>query len=268
MTSMTPSTAASTVRPALKRRRLALALAMALSVAACATPPNGGRDELGVIEPWDPWEHTNRATFDANIWLMHNAFLPFAKGYRDTVPEYVRNRLRHGLDNLGEPLVFANNVAQGRVKAALTTLWRFVFNSTAGVAGLYDVSTDMGLKRQSGDFGQTLYVWGVRQSPYLVLPFFGPSSLRDGVGRGVDAFADPLGRYFSNTGANSANIAVPAFDGVDQMARNADDLETLERGTIDFYALLRSIWVQQRQATLEEGLGKDAPPTSDEEAMP
>lgn len=259
MTPIVAQTASSSqAGPSKARRGIAWALALVLPLAACATPPNGGRDELGVVEPWDPWENMNRSTFDANMWLTHNAILPFAKGYRDTVPEYLRNRLRRSFDNLGEPIIFANDLLQGRVKSALRTFWRFTFNSTVGLGGLYDVSIDLGLKRQTGDFGQTLYVWGVRQSPYLVLPFLGPSTLRDGVGRGVDAYADPLGRYFSNKGASDANIAIPAFDGLDQLARRADDLETLERGTIDFYALLRSIWLQQRQAELEDGLGKDA----------
>jgi phospholipid-binding lipoprotein MlaA len=236
------------------RAALAACLLMGFMLAGCAAPPNGGRDELGVVEPWDPLENVNRVTFDANMWLNDNAVGPAAQAYRWAVPDYVQLRLRHGVANLGEPLVFGNDVAQARMKSAFTTFWRFVFNSTVGLAGLYDVATDLGLPRQTGDFGQTLYAWGMRESPYLVLPLFGPSTVRDGVGMGVEMWADPTGRVLNNANAGDANIAIGVVGGLDK-ARNLETLNELKKGTIDFYALLRSVWLQNRQATLDEAVG-------------
>lgn len=236
------------------RAALAACLLMGFMLAGCAAPPNGGRDELGVVEPWDPLENVNRVTFDANMWLNDNAIGPTAQAYRWAVPDYVQLRLRHGIANLGEPLVFGNDMAQARVKSAFTTFWRFVFNSTVGLAGLYDVATDLGLPRQTGDFGQTLYAWGMRESPYLVLPLFGPSTVRDGMGMGVEMWADPTGRVLNNANAGDANIAIGVVGGLDK-ARNLETLNELKKGTIDFYALLRSVWLQNRQATLDEAVG-------------
>ncbi|WP_044561881.1 VacJ family lipoprotein [Azospirillum sp. B4] len=236
------------------RAALAACLLMGLMLAGCAAPPNGGRDELGVVEPWDPLEKVNRVTFDANMWLNDNAVGPASRFYRDVVPVYVQLRLRHGIDNLGEPLIFGNDLAQARVKSAFTTFWRFVFNSTVGLAGMYDVATDMGLTRQTGDLGQTLYAWGVRESPYLVLPLFGPSTVRDGVGLGVELWGDPTGRLFAAHDGGDANIPIGIVGGLDK-ARNLETLDELKKGTIDFYALLRSVWLQNRQAALDESIG-------------
>ncbi|TWB28540.1 phospholipid-binding lipoprotein MlaA [Nitrospirillum bahiense] len=236
------------------RAALAACLLTGFMLAGCAAPPNGGRDELGVVEPWDPMENVNRVTFDANMWLNDNAIGPAAQAYRWAVPEYVQLRLRHGIENLGEPLIFGNDLAQARIKAAFTTFWRFVFNSTIGLAGMYDVATDMGLTRQTGDVGQTLYAWGMRQSPYFVLPLFGPSTVRDGVGLGVELWADPTGRVFDHADGGDANYAIGVVGGLDK-ARNLETLDELRKGTIDFYALLRSVWLQNRQAALDEAIG-------------
>ncbi|MDE1146979.1 MAG: VacJ family lipoprotein [Azospirillaceae bacterium] len=241
------------------RAALAACLLMGLMVAGCAAPPNGGRDELGVIEPWDPLENVNRVTFDANMWLNDNAVGPAARAYRWVTPEYVQVRLRNGIGNLNEPMIFGNDLAQARVKAAFTTFWRFIFNSTIGLGGLYDVATDMGLPRQTGDVGQTLYAWGVRESPYLVLPLLGPSTLRDGAGVGVEMWADPMGRIFDANDGGDANIPIAIVYGLDR-ARELETLDELKKGTIDFYAQLRSVWLQNRQAALDEAIG--ATPTT------
>lgn len=195
------------------------------------------------------------------MWLDRNALLPVAKGWRAVVPQAGRDRLRNAFENLEEPLIFANTALQARPTAAATTFWRFLVNSTFGLAGLFDVATDWGLPRQTGDIGQTLFVWGVRESPYLVLPVFGPSTLRDGAGLVGAMVADPTGRAMDN---DIASTAIGVASGIDLRARNIETVDELRAGTLDFYATLRSVWLQQRQATLDEALGRSSGLTPDD----
>ena len=137
-------------------------------------------------ETSDPMEAVNRKVFETNQAFNHAVIYPVAKGYRDTVPEPVRDRVDAFFTNLSEPLVFANNVLQARPDAAMTTLARFVTNSTVGWVGFSDVAATVGQEHQTGDLGQTLYVWGVQELPYLVLPVVGPTNVRDAVASGVE----------------------------------------------------------------------------------
>ena len=121
-------------------------------------------------EVFDPFEKMNRSTFERNMRFNHSVIYPAAKAYHNVVPEPVRNSIDNFVSNLDEPFVFANDLLQLRLEAATTTVGRFAINSTVGVGGLFDVATKQKLPQQSGDFGQTLYVWGMRNSPYLVLP--------------------------------------------------------------------------------------------------
>src|SRR6476659_8458531 len=121
----------------------------------------------------DPLEKMNRSTFERNMRFNHSVIYPAAKAYHKVVPEPVRNSIDNFVSNLDEPFVFANDLLQLRLEAATTTVGRFAINSTVGVGGLFDIATKQKLPQQSGDFGQTLYVWGMRNSPYLVLPVIG-----------------------------------------------------------------------------------------------
>jgi phospholipid-binding lipoprotein MlaA len=120
-------------------------------------------------ETADPFEDLNRKIFASNQAFNNAIVYPLANAYRDGIPEEVRDRIEAFTTNLSEPMVFANDVLQLRPDAALTTL-RFVTNSTIGALGLFDVAASYSQPRQSGDFGRTLYVWGVRDTAYLVLP--------------------------------------------------------------------------------------------------
>src|SRR5262249_38662037 len=133
----------------------------------------------------DPFEKMNRFTFERNMRFNHSVIYPAAKAYHNVVPEPVRNSIGNFVSNLNEPFVFANDVLQLRVGAAATTVGRFAINSTVGVGGLFDIAAKQKLPQQSGDFGQTLYVWGMRNSPYLVLPVIGPTNVRDLLGTTV-----------------------------------------------------------------------------------
>ncbi len=239
--------------------RAALALAL-VALCGCATVPAipaiATKSALDDDTDNDPLEPMNRKVFAFNQALDRTVIKPVAKTYRDVVPEWARDRIHAVLENLREPLTFANDVLQGRGGAASITAQRFLMNSIGGLGGLYDRASERGLPKQSGDFGQTLYVWGVLDGPYLVLPFFGPSSVRDGVGLGVDLYANPVGHIGSSGVRSDASIARTTSGALDQRSRNIESLETLEAASLDFYTYLRSTWRQYRRATLLEGKGQ------------
>ena len=158
-------------------------LTLAALLTACAGAP---RDTSLPID--DPNEDFNRKVFAFNQAILH----PPATVVK-ALPAPVFDRLRDVDDNLKEPRIFANDILQGRMNAAGITFARFLFNSTFGLGGLFDVASRGGLPKQSGDFGQTLFVWGAPAGTYAVAPYFGPSTQRDAVGGTVDIVADPVG---------------------------------------------------------------------------
>jgi phospholipid-binding lipoprotein MlaA len=256
------------------RQRIAsaIALCVAMLLAGCTgTPfarqspafltkdatPEPATPELK--ETPDPFEGLNRKVFEGNQAFNHAVVYPLAKGYREGVPEPVRDRVDAFTTNLSEPMVFANNILQLRFDAAATTLSRFVTNSTLGLAGLYDVAATGDLKHQTGDIGQTLYVWGVRDTAYLVLPVLGPSTVRDGIGTGLSLIAP--GRIISVVPTQFANT-FGQFNTVDSFGKpvaglgKVEMLQELEGGSLDFYASLRSVSDQKRQSELHEALAQ------------
>ncbi len=226
-----------------------LVLFAALALGGCATVPAGGTADASEN---DPFESFNRGVFAVNQSVDRAVIKPVAKAYRAALPEPVRDGIRSFVDNLKEPLVFANDVLQGRGEAAGITGRRFLINSTWGVAGLIDKAAELGMPRQSGDFGQTLFAWGVADGPFLMLPLFGPSNIRDAIGMGVDAYASPIGHVGSDATRRKVTASVGISGGIDERSRNIETLEGIEASSIDFYAYLRSLWRQNRQATLRE----------------
>lgn len=205
----------------------------------------------------DPSEAGNRSVFEFNQRFNHATIYPIAKAYHETIPEPVRDSIESFASNLGEPLVFANDVLQLRFDAAATTFGRFALNSTIGIGGLFDVATRENLSRQSGDFGQTLHVWGMRDSNYLVVPIIGPTNTRDLIGTTVEfvamiPFGWMLPTQFASAGhsLNIAGSAASTFTKLDKV----EDMETLEDSSIDFYAMMRSVITQKREAELREAL--------------
>jgi len=205
----------------------------------------------------DPFETENRSVFEFNQRFNRTAIYPVAKAYRETVPEPVRDSIESFASNLGEPLVFANDLLQLRFDAAATTVGRFVINSTAGIGGLFDVATKQNLLRQSGDFGQTLHVWGVRDSDYLVAPIIGPTNTRDLIGTTVEFVAMiPFGWLLPTDfavvarGLSISGSTASAFTKLEKVG----DMETLEDSSIDFYSMVQSVVTQKREAELKEAL--------------
>lgn len=189
------------------RRRLIVMLVMPVLLCACASAPRpqvlGGTAAVPVNETtanplavYDPWSPFNRRMYHVNAWLDDYVLLPVVRGYRLATTQPVRTGVSNFFSNLGDITTFANAVVQLKPKEAAATLARLVINTTFGIGGLVDMATPLGLKQQHEDFGLTLAHYGVGAGPYLVLPFFGPSTLRDAFGLSVDRIGfyalDPL----------------------------------------------------------------------------
>ncbi|HZS81742.1 MAG TPA: VacJ family lipoprotein [Stellaceae bacterium] len=198
----------------------------------------------------DPLEPLNRTTFEFNRILDGLLIKNIALLYRTVLPDPVRTGIRHVLHNLNQPIVFANNMLQGELQRAGTTAARFSINTTLGLAGIFDVATGWGFPEQTGDFGQTLWSWGVPEGPYLVLPLLGPSDPRDAIGEGVDGYIDPFRYVARREHIKEMNEARFVTDGVDQRAQAIPELEEIEKTSVDFYAELRSLWRQHRAQEL------------------
>lgn len=244
-------------RPGAATRAAAAVALLASLLGGCATPPTDPAERAAFEQTNDPLEPTNRAIFDANMVFDELLMRPVAKVYVTIIPEEGRQAFRRVLDNLKEPVLVVNNVLQGRFDSAGISVSRFAINSTIGVVGLFDIAKKWGLDRQPADFGQTLYVWGLPEGPYLVLPVFGPSNPRDGIGMAVDAYMDPFNLLATSQAVDELQISRFVLDGIDQRARVLDVLDDLQRNSLDFYAQLRSLSRQTRAAELRHG---EAPP--------
>ena len=223
-------------------------------VCACAGVPKDASLPIN-----DPNEQTNRHILEANQAVLS----PAAKVVKALTPGPLHDRLRDFNANLKEPRIFVNDVLQLRIDAAAHTAVRFVMNSSVGIGGLFDVASQSGLAQESGDFGQTLFVWGVAEGPYVVQPYLGPSTLRDAVGSGVDFVANPVGWVLVGELSLPVSIATGTLDA----AARLGDLKLAEDASIDFYSFLRSSYYQMRRAQLRESIGLpnvvESPATSD-----
>ncbi|MEE8412604.1 MAG: VacJ family lipoprotein [Acidobacteriota bacterium] len=251
-------------------RRLIVLLAALTLVAGCASQPkpaadtwsaNDNQDIEEIDEENDPLELFNRFAFSFNLALDTFIFKPSAATYRFLLPVEVRDSVRNALRNLSTPVVLANDLLQGELERAETTLVRFLVNSTVGLLGLFDVAADWGYPYHDEDFGQTLAVHGVSEGFYLVLPIFGPSNPRDGIGMLVDTFLDPLTYVAHNNDAEEYLFARAAIAGIDLRSRNIEVLDDLKRDSIDFYARIRSLYRQSRANAISNGAVQDDLPT-------
>ena len=236
------------------RGRWAIILALPIVVAGCASAP---RDASLPLQ--DPNEHVNRQMLAMNQEVLR----PVAKTVQTVVPRPVHDRVHDFNSNLKEPRIFVNNLLQGRLEAASKTAARFAMNTTFGLVGLVDLASRQGIPQQTGDFGQTLFVWGVAEGPYMVRPYWGPTTTRDAVGDFVDRFGDPVGLLFGTQ--LGIAITTASLDTVDRLGQ----LKMAEDASIDFYTFLRSSYYQTRRAELREALGLpdvvDSPATAPDE---
>ncbi len=250
--------------------RIAAPLAAILLLGGCATV---GEDRLAEK---DPLEKVNRGIWGFDMAADKVIVKPVSQVYRAVTPSPVRRGVSNVFANLTEPWSFVNNILQGKPKRAVRNLGRFAINSTIGIGGLMDRASKSGIAPANEDLGQTLAVWGINGGPYLVLPLLGPSTLRDGIGSGVAAYADPV-----NIAINQADIDVWYKRGyrAAQIISARSDLtesggDAFLESSLDPYAAARSAFLQRRRAEIldqEDGGGTAAPddePTPAAEAVP
>jgi phospholipid-binding lipoprotein MlaA len=211
-----------------------------LIAAGCAT---------GRTMPSDPLQGLNRGVYKFNDTLDRVALKPTAKGYRAITPRWFRAGVGHFFSNLIYPTTIVNQILQGKAVLGLRDTGRFLLNSTIGIGGLIDVATPLGLEANDEDFGQTLAVWGLSSGPFINLPLFGPSSLRDAPSRIVDYFLDPLTYVDLSTGAE---LGARALDLVNTRVELLSVDSTLQ-STFDPYAFVRDAWAQQREFEIFDG---------------
>jgi len=231
-----------------------IACVLPVLVGACAATP---RDASLPIQ--DPNEEANRQVLAMNQQMLR----PVAQVVQAVVPRPVHDRLHDFNSNLKEPRIFVNNLLQARFDAASKTAARFAMNTTFGLGGLVDLAAREGIAQQSGDFGQTLFAWGVSEGPYMVRPYWGPTTTRDAVGDVVDRFGDPVGLLFGTQ--LGIAITTASLDTVVKLGQ----LKQAEDASIDFYSFLRSSYYQTRRRELREAIGLenviDSPATAIDE---
>jgi phospholipid-binding lipoprotein MlaA len=243
--------------------RIVAALAAAAILAGCATQR--------APSPRDPLEPANRAVFEFNDAADKAVFKPVAQGYRAVLPDVVRAGVRNFFSNLRDPWIAVNQLLQGKVELALSDTWRFIVNSTFGIGGIFDIAADMRLPKHNEDFGQTLGVWGLDTGPYLVIPFWGPSSVRDGVGLIADAYTYlpwwiPQWLDFEHRVAWQNSLT--ALDYVNIRANLLDATNILEEAALDRYAFVRDAYFQRRRNLVYDGNPPPEPGADKESAAP
>lgn len=197
----------------------------------------------------DPIEPFNRAVFTVNDVIDTALLRPIALGYRTITPDPVIVGVRRFFLNLNSPVIFANDVLQTDFNDAGVTLGRFAVNSTVGVLGFFDPATSFGLARHSADFGQTLHSYGVPDGAYLVLPLFGPSNVRDTVGKVVDTVTDPLFWILDDV----PSLILSGVETVSGREELLDPLDELKASSVDYYSAVKSAYKQNRRVQLNKG---------------
>jgi len=221
-------------------RRLALFLAV-VAACGCATSPDA--------DPRDPLEPMNRAVYEFNDTFDQAIATPVAKAYRGVLHVEIRNRISNFWSNIGDVFIGVNNVLQGKFQDGVEDWARVAFNSTIGLFGIHDVASDMGLEKHDEDFGQTFGRWGVGSGPYLVIPFIGPSTLRDGTGLVLDFHFDP----WNDVTPSSFRDPMWALRFVNRRAELLDASSLLEQAALDRYIFLRDAYLQRRRNQIYDG---------------
>lgn len=232
---------------------LAAMLAGGALLGGCAATPADPEARAQAEAENDPLEPFNRYMMDLNLAADALFLKPAAQSYRDVVPENVRGGVHNALANLRSPLTLIHDLLQGSIARAEVTLARFLVNTVIGLGGIFDPATGLGLKHHAEDAGQTLAVWGAGEGFYLVLPIFGPSNLRDGVGLVADILADPVGIYGRNEEIELITLGRSIAEGIDARSRNIEIIDQLQRDSLDFYAAIRSAYRQRRGNEIRNG---------------
>jgi phospholipid-binding lipoprotein MlaA len=228
---------------------------LALGLAGCATVPPAAKPD-----PRDPWERFNRATFKVNDALDRAILRPTARGYVKVTPRVVRTGVSNFFANLETATTLINDVLQGKMRGAGHDTARLLLNTTLGLGGLFDPATAAGIDKNDEDFGQSLGKWGVPNGPYLMVPFWGPTTVRDGFGEVADNFTEPT-HYLED---DSTRYGITAVELIDTRA-GLLDLDAQLNQAFDRYAFVRNAWLARREYKVKDGNVEE--PALDEEAM-
>ena len=241
-----------------RRMRSAATMALLVLASGCATTSNtasgtpGSTSRNAAATPGDPWENWNRKVFGFNERVDEAVLKPVATAYRDVVPQLVRTGVGNVLGNIRDVWSAANHLLQGKLHSGLDMGMRVLTNTVFGLGGVLDPATEFGLKRQSEDFGQTLGRWGMGPGPYIVLPFLGPSTLRDTGGFLLDRQFSPSSLPPTDAGTYS----VLAIEVIDLRAGLLDAGNLLNDIALDKYTFLRQAYLSRRLDQVYDG----APP--------
>ena len=242
--------------------RIILPLMLLLTLAGCAAtsaniqaevPPRHSISEFNdqrFAEVADPWEGFNRSMYRFNYYFDKYLFLPVVNSYDFVTPTFLQERISGFFNNLGEVRNFTNSLFQLKGTESVTTLGRFVTNSTLGIGGLFDPATKFGLERHDEDFGKTLGYWGTGSGPYLVLPIYGPSSVRDtgglavdsGISYGIYAAIDPFGNIHDGFAIGAGITTLDAID-----SRHQQSFRYYESGYPFEYYMVRFFYHEKRE---------------------
>ncbi len=198
----------------------------------------------------DPWESINRPIFTFNDKLDTYALKPLAQGYQAITPQFLEDGIHNFFRNIGDVGNLANDLLQVKPRAAGVDTARLLMNTTLGLAGFFDVGTKMGLQRNDEDFGQTLGYWGMPSGPYVMLPFFGPSTVRDAPAKYVDSYTEPY-RYMNDIPARNMSIGLDIID----TRASLLSAEKLING--DKYTFIRNAYLQNREFKVKDGQVED-----------
>lgn len=220
---------------------LLFGVSLILFASGCATGPNADRR--------DPLEPLNRAVFSFNDTADRVVLKPVATGYKKVIPYEARRGVSNFFDNLRDAWSAVNQVLQLKGEAAVTSFARFLVNSTLGIVGIMDVASDMGMERQTEDFGQTLGYWGVGPGPYIVLPLLGPSTLRDTFASPVDAY----GNLIQSIQDAATREGLQVLKLVDRRARLLSATNMVDQVALDPYLFSRDVFLQMRRSAVFDG---------------
>ena len=222
-------------------RGLVFSVLVVVSVCGCASGPNAN--------PRDPWEPLNRGVFALNDAADRAVFKPAATLYRNLVPSLVRAGVTNFFGNLDDAWSFVNSALQFKPAAAADNFMRFSVNTVIGLGGIFDVASEMRIERHREDFGQTLGRWGVGTGPYVVLPLFGPSTLRDAIALPVDVKGD----IAANVDHVPTRNALKVMDQLDTRARLLSVTDSLDEVALDKYSFTRDAFLQRRRNAVFDG---------------
>jgi phospholipid-binding lipoprotein MlaA len=228
------------------------------TAAAGPAPDDTAAGPVATASAADPWEGFNRKVYRFNDVVDRNVAKPVAKGYVRAVPRPLRSGITNFFRNLKMPVVMLNDLLQAKPRAAGQDLSRFLVNSTLGFVGFVDVASKLDVARNDEDFGQTLGVWGVPNGPYLVLPFLGPSTVRDTGGFAVDVVTDPV-----TVGLEEGPSALVWSVKFVNTRANLLDVEEIIQG--DRYLFLRDLYLQSRAFAVKDGVVESDPFLDEEE---